>query len=118
MFWTNYERYCKMINKSPNAVAQAIGIASNGTVTGWRSGSQPRKNVINALVKYFNENGLNIDASDLFAESEDDGIDVREMLRNSPEYRILFSAAKDAPPSALLEAASVIMRHKEASQSK
>jgi len=119
MFWTNYERYCKQIDKSPNGVAADCGIASSGTVTGWRNGAVPRPRVVDALVKYFRANGLDIGVEDLFAEDEtDEEMEVREMLRSRPEARILFHATKDAPASALLEAAALLTRYKEESKYK
>lgn len=113
MFWTNYERYCKAIGKSPNAVAQAVGIGSSGSVSGWKSGATPRQAVIHNLVKYFNNNGLSITAADLMADSDSDEIAVRELLRNRAECKVLFDAAKDAPASALLQAAALILKLKE-----
>ena len=47
---------------------------------------------------------------------EDDTVAVRERLRSSPELKILFDAAENAPASALLEAAAIIMRYKEQSK--
>lgn len=31
MFWTNYERYCKMINKSPNPVGVILNMVGRDT---------------------------------------------------------------------------------------
>lgn len=115
MFWTNYERYCRMIDKAPNAVASACGVASSGTVTGWRNGASPRPKVVAALIQYFHEHGLDIEVADLFAEEQDAETEVREMLRTRPEVKILFDASRDAPASALLEAAALIMKYKEKS---
>ncbi len=46
----------------------------------------------------------------------DDAVAVRERLRSSPELKILFDTTEDAPASALLEAAALIMRYKEQSK--
>lgn len=70
MFWTNYERYCKSISESPNAVAAACGVKSSGTVTGWRNGSQPRPQMLDTIIKYLNSKGLNISAADFFGEED------------------------------------------------
>ena len=51
-------------------------------------------------------------------EAEDDALEIREMLRDRPELRILFDASKDAPASSLLEAAALLLRFKEESESK
>lgn len=117
MFYTKFCRYCELLGKSPYVVASEIGVKSTSTIAGWRSGSVPRPKVVDALVKYFRANGLDIDVEDLFAENEtDEETEVREMLRNSREARILFHATKNAPASALLEAAALITRYKEESK--
>ena len=45
---------------------------------------------------------------------DDDNMELRGQMRQ--EMRILFDAAEDAPASALLEAAALIMRYKEQNQ--
>ena len=63
---------------------------------------------------------MNMDVNDLLAAVDDDvalgksNYQDRENMRT--EMRILFDAAEDAPASALLEAAALIMRYKEQSQ--
>lgn len=113
MFWTNFERYCRMIGEPPNSVASKCGVKSSGTVTGWKNGAVPRADVSTAIVQYFKSKGIQLEASDLFAEHDSDAIAVRDRLRSSPELKILFDAAENAPASALLEAAAIIMRYKE-----
>lgn len=49
---------------------------------------------------------------------DDDNLALREMLRTRPDVKILFDASKDAPTSAILEAAALIMRYKEESENK
>lgn len=49
---------------------------------------------------------------------DDDNLALREMLRTRPDVKILFDASKDAPTSAILEAAALIMKYKEASGNK
>lgn len=120
MFYTNYERYCQMIGKSTYAVAEAIGVKSTNTIAGWKDGATPRPKMVDKIVKYFRENGLQIEVADLFSESENisgkdekDAMEVREMLRSRPEARVLFSAAKNAPASAFYEAAALLLRYQE-----
>lgn len=48
----------------------------------------------------------------------DDNLELREMLRTRPDVKILFDASKNAPTSAILEAAALIMRYKEESENK
>ena len=65
---------------------------------------------------------MNMDVNDLLAavdvdiaiKEPDDNMPQRENMRS--EMRILFDAAEDAPASALLEAAALIMRYKEQSK--
>ena len=120
MFFINFARYCKMINKSPYEVAREIGIKSTNTIAGWKNGSIPRQKVLKAILDYFAENGLDVSMNDLLSEedssSEQDAIAVREMLRSRPDAKILFDAAKDAPASALLQAAALLMKYKEESE--
>jgi len=114
MFYTNYERFCRMIGEAPNTVAVKCGVTSTGTVTGWRSGAVPRPRIVDNIVKYFRSKGIKCEVADLFAEEEEDNsLEVRQRLRESAELKILFDAAENAPPSALLEAAALIMRYKE-----
>ena len=51
-------------------------------------------------------------------EQEENNLGLREALRNRPDMRILFEVSKDAPPSAILEAAALLMRYKEESENK
>lgn len=65
---------------------------------------------------------MNMDVNDLLAavdvdiaiKEPVDNMSGRENMRS--EMRILFDAAEDAPASALLEAAALIMRYKEQSK--
>ena len=115
MFYTNLVKYCELVGKSIYEVASENGVKSTATISGWRSGATPRKSVVNNLVTYFNNYGLNITPADLLSESDSVETDVRELLRTRPEVKILFDASKDAPASALLEAAALITRYKEKS---
>ena len=65
---------------------------------------------------------MNMDVNDLLAAVDVD-IAIKEPVDNMSErenmraeMRILFDAAEDAPASALLEAAALIMRYKEQSK--
>lgn len=49
---------------------------------------------------------------------EDEVMALREELRRRPETKILFHASKNAPTSAILEAAALIERYKEESKYK
>ena len=56
---------------------------------------------------------LDVKPSWLMCMDDDSNLEQRENMR--AEMRILFDAAEDAPASALLEAAALIMRYKEQS---
>ena len=121
MFYINFARYCEMIGKSPYEVAREIGIKSTNTIAGWKAGSIPRKKVLDSIVDYFSANGLHISVYNLLSEDdasamEQDAIAGRDMLRSRPDAKILFDAAKDAPASALLQAAALLMKYKEESE--
>ena len=45
-------------------------------------------------------------------------MELREELRRRPETKILFHASRNAPASAILEAAALIQRYKEESENK
>lgn len=116
MFWENFLSLCSKMNKSPNAVANELGF-STGVVTTWKRGGNPREKTLQTIADYF---GVSVDelVSDERREDIQDALEIREALRNRDEMRILFKAAKNAPASALMEAASVIMRYKEEAEGK
>lgn len=69
-----------------------------------------KRETISALAE-----ALNVKPSWLMClDDEESNLPERENLRE--ELRILFDAAEDAPKSAILEAAALIMRYKENSQ--
>ena len=58
---------------------------------------------------------LNVKPSWLMCmDDESSNMELRENMRS--ELRLLFDAAEDAPSSAILEAAALIMRYKEQNQ--
>lgn len=52
MFWENYVRLCREVNKSPNKVAAEIGISSS-PVTYWKNGATPRDTNLQKIAEYF-----------------------------------------------------------------
>ena len=69
-----------------------------------------KRETIDALAK-----ALNVKPSWLMCmDDQESNLPEREKMRS--EMRILFDAAEDAPTSAILEAAALIMRYKEQSQ--
>ena len=51
-FWENYSNLCAKLEKSPNAVAKDLGIAS-GSVTAWKNGTVPHTSTLNKIAEYF-----------------------------------------------------------------
>ena len=112
MFWQKFIELCRKVDKSPNAVAAEIGIKSSGTVTGWKNGSKPRPSIIAAICEYF---GLPLEYfdDDEWDSYPDGVINLREELRESPGFTILFDTFDGATEADLLEAAAMIQRRKE-----
>lgn len=52
MFWDKYYNLCHSIGKSPNAVANELGISS-GSVTNWKNGTTPKFPVLEKIAQYF-----------------------------------------------------------------
>ena len=76
----------------------------------WNTGARtPSISSVQRIAAYL---GVSLDYL-LTGDGEDDAEDIRERLRESPEMRILFNASRDVPPSALLEAAAMLMKYKE-----
>lgn len=92
---------------------------SSPTLTQWRQGAVVSSKSIERLEEY---TGMPIDdfmeKYDAQQSVVDDTLEVREMLRNRPEAKVLFSAAKNAPASAFYEAAALLLRYQEESEKK
>ena len=54
-FWNTFVNLCNEINKSPNAVAEEIGISS-GSITAWKKDPfrKPQDRILQKISKYFN----------------------------------------------------------------
>ena len=52
MFWDRYFNLCRSIGKSPNAVANELGISS-GSVTNWKKGTVPNISVLEKIAQHF-----------------------------------------------------------------
>lgn len=95
---------------------------SNGYISQLRKGTLPADRLYKVAAFLGIEPALLFadDAKQIFIstykQEKDDTVAVRERLRSSPELKILFDATEDAPASALLEAAALIMRYKEQSK--
>lgn len=64
MFWDNYLKNCKKINKSPTYVLTALGFSTT-MASRWKSGSMPRDTTLQKIADYF---GVTVD--DLLSDGE------------------------------------------------
>ena len=95
----------KRQGKTRLELCEAIGITS-AAYTNWKNGGQPRKDKLIAIEKYL---GI-----DLFAvEKSDESEELREMLRDRQDLRILLRSAKDVPASSVYALISQIEKMKE-----
>lgn len=75
MFWDKYIQLCTKIGKSPNAVAEELGITS-GTVSGWKNDGRIPYNSTKLKITqyfgvesdYFEENNPNMDGFAAYEE--------------------------------------------------
>lgn len=58
VFYENYLNLCAKANKSPSAVANAIGL-SNAAASGWKKGKAPNDTTLKKLADYF---GVSVEA--------------------------------------------------------
>ena len=87
---------------------------SSASFSQWKTGKHPPSQA--ALRKMADYLGVSLEwlidgKEDGKPEEPESNYPVREQMRD--EMRILFDAAEDAPVSAILEAAALIMRYKE-----
>ena len=73
---------------------------------GWKNGSKPSKKYINAIERYFD-----IDLSDI--EKSDETDELRDILRDRQDLRILLHSAKDVPASSVYALISQVEKLKE-----
>lgn len=73
---------------------------------GWKNGSKPSKKYIDAIEKYFD-----IDLSDV--EKPDETDELRDILRDRQDLRILLHSAKDVPASSVYALISQVEKLKE-----
>ena len=95
----------KRQGKTRLELCKAIGITS-AAYSNWKNGGKPRKDKLIAIEKY-----LGIDLSDI--EKSDESDELREMLRDRQDLRILLNSAKDVPASSVYALISQIEKMKE-----
>lgn len=107
MFYQNFIKLCEERNVSRGAVCQAVGLSDNAWRR-WSNGSTPNGKSLKAIADFFG-----VEPKAMLADASD-GMAARQEAFERPEMKILFDAAKDAPASAILEAALNLMKKKEA----
>lgn len=95
---------------------------SSSLYSQWNTGKkQPTHKKLGEIASYLNvdlEYLITGEKKELVSEEDRDVMELREELRRRPETKILFHASKNAPASAILEAAALIERYKEESKYK
>jgi predicted transcriptional regulator len=83
----------------------AVGISATA-MYGWKNGATPKPETVDAIEKY-----LGISFSDYEKSNESD--ELREMLRDRQDLRILLHSAKDVPASSVYALIAQIEKMKE-----
>lgn len=121
-FYNFFLSLCSQAGVKPSPAGEAVGV-SRTAVNGWKNGRLPTDSTLQALSDYFDvpfseflkcediakKRGIKLPASP--DQEQQTNFPQREQMED--ELRILFNAAEDAPPSAILEAAALLMRYKE-----
>lgn len=117
------DRYCKENEIKKDNFHKESKISS-ATLSQWRNSVYGASSESIARVEAYTGMGIESFIKEYgqketaLTEEDGDSMRIREILRDRPEARLLFNAAEDAPTSAILEAAALIMRYKEESQNK
>lgn len=113
------DKYCRT-NDITKKEFHKVSQISSATLTQWRQGTVVSQKSVERLEDF---TGMPVED---FVEQydtgrkydDDDASDVRQLLRDRPEMKILYHAAKDIPTSLILETAAGLMRYKEESKNK
>lgn len=98
--WEIFEALCKARGVSPSAVALSLGW-SKSTVSAWRRGLySPKQEKLMQAADYF---GVSLDylltgEEKVTYYDDPETEELAQRMRDNPEFRMLFSAAKDASP--------------------
>ena len=115
MFYEKFVQLCNEKGVSKQKACTDAGLSSTAWIR-WSKGSIPGSISMHRICKYF---GVAVESmSDDNAEIIylDDSTATRQEVFDRPEMKILFDAAKDAPSSAILEAALQLMKLKESNK--
>ena len=86
----------------------AIGLSA-ASFHGWKNGAKPSQKYIDAIEKLF---GIELSVYER-AEPQDESAELREMLRDRTDLRVLLNSAKDVPPSSVYALISQLEKMKE-----
>lgn len=112
MFYQKFLDLCMKKGVSKQKACVEAGLSSTAWIR-WQTGSKPGAVSLQKICDYFNVTVDSMMDDDKEPAEIDDGVAARELAFERPEMRILFDAAKDAPSSAILEAALKLMKLKE-----
>lgn len=93
-------------NVSQKDFCAAIGIGSSA-MSAWRNGSMPKPERIKAIEEY-----LGISLSE-YPSLNDETMQLREMLREREDLRILLKSARDVPASSVYSLIAQLEKMKE-----
>ena len=111
MFYEKFLRLCQERGVSPTTACMDMHI-SDGAWRRWREGASPRGATLSKVCGYFG-----VTPGSMLNDSEDivyidQCEDVRQIVFENQEQRILFDASKGASKEAMLAAASLLWRMK------
>ena len=86
----------------------AVGISATA-MYGWKNGAIPKQETVEAIEKYLDLELFPYEKS----KENDEAAQLREMLRDRQDLRILLRSAKDVPPSSVYALISQIEKMKE-----
>lgn len=101
----------KKQGKTKGEFYEAIGISPTA-MYGWKNGATPKKETIQAVQQYFGY-GFTQTVKNLTLVDQKTDDDMRDILRNREDLRILLNSAKDVPPSSVFALISQIEKLKE-----
>lgn len=111
MFYDVFERLCRDNGYTPSGACIAMGRSKNLAAKWKNTGANPSAQVLNEIATFFD---VSVDyllgkEEPPVAETTDD---VRQMIFENQEQKILFDASKGASKEALLAAASLLWKYK------
>lgn len=113
IFEKNFRYYVDQSGKTQKEIAKDLGYSYTTVNTWYRGAALPNAAKIQTIADYFNINKSQLLDNQDDEQEEDYYLDpetarVAQELRDDPNLRILFDAARDASPEALRSAAEII----------